>query len=157
MTRTTADTATPGRAAGTTPLRPEALVGCWELCSLHDLDEDGRRVEGPLGRAPRGQLLYTADGRVSVHMMRAPEERDDAGGGSPGQTRYMGYGGTWRVEPDGRLVHRTTLTPVDHWIDQDHTRVAELDGDQLTLHGETVVDGRVQRRVLVWRRAGGAR
>ncbi|MDT0306486.1 lipocalin-like domain-containing protein [Streptomyces sp. DSM 44917] len=129
-------------------LRPEALIGAWELRSLHDLDDGGRPVEGPLGRSPRGQLLYTADGRVSVHMMRAPEERD----GSADQARYMGYGGTWSLT-DGQLVHRTTVTPVDHWIDRDHPREAELEGDRLTLRGDAVVDGRLRHRVLVWQRA----
>jgi hypothetical protein len=113
------------------------LAGAWRLVSYHDVDDAGRTSAGPLGENPSGLLIYTVDGYVSVSMMGP---------------RFMGYAGRWHR--DGDLVtHRIEVTPRPDWVGTDQVRTAELAGDRLTLHAETTVDGRPQRRVLVWRRA----
>ncbi|HVV20129.1 MAG TPA: lipocalin-like domain-containing protein, partial [Pseudonocardiaceae bacterium] len=109
--------------------------------SLHDVDDAGTTSEGPLGTEPRGVLVYTSTGLVSVHMMS-----------TRGEPRYMGYAGTWRLT-DGRAVHTIAVTPRPDWVDTEQPRDVALDGDRLVLHGTTLVAGRPQRRELVWQRA----
>jgi hypothetical protein len=121
------------------------VVGVWWLVAFHDVDEAGARSEGPLGADPKGILVYTGDGHVSVNMMRTgavdnPSPRD-----------YMGYAGTWRWS-DGRIRHRILVTPRRDWIGTEQVRDATLDGDLLTLHATAVDNGRHQDRVLIWQR-----
>ncbi|MET9661215.1 lipocalin-like domain-containing protein [Streptomyces sp. NPDC006510] len=127
-------------------MNPADLIGVWTLDSFHDVDAEGTRVEGPLGTAPRGTLIYTADGHVSVHMMRAPDAAP-----APGSNDYMGYTGTWRVA-GSRVMHAIEITPRRPWVGTEQTRSARLDGDRLTLDGSVQVNGREQQRVLEWRR-----
>lgn len=118
------------------------LAGVWRLVSFHDIDDAGRASTGPLGTDPAGVLIYTEDGHVSVSMMRTEP------GPAPG---FMGYAGRWHRDGD-QVVHRIEVTPRPDWVGTEQTRAAEFDGDRLTLHAQTTVDGRPQRRVLVWRR-----
>ncbi|MCX4867419.1 lipocalin-like domain-containing protein [Streptomyces sp. NBC_00257] len=127
-------------------MNPADLIGVWTLDSFHDIDATGTRAEGPLGAAPRGTLIYTADGRVSVHMMRAPDADP-----VPGSNDYMGYTGTWRVT-GSRVTHAIEITPRRPWVGTEQTRGARLEGDRLTLDGSVPVNGLEQRRVLEWRR-----
>jgi hypothetical protein len=119
------------------------LVGVWRLVSFHDVDEVGRTSSGPLGADPSGVLIYTGDGHVSVVMMRTEP------GPEPG---FMGYAGRWRRHGE-QVVHQIEVAQRADWVGTEQTRAAELAGDRLTLHASTTVDGRDQRRVLVWRRA----
>ena len=117
------------------------LVGAWRLLSYHDVDEaDGGLSEGPLGPDPRGLLIYTGSGHVSVGMMR--------GSGAPS---YMGYAGNWRL--DGTtVVHEVRVASHGHLVGTEQVRDAVLDGRHLTLYGTAVLGARRQRRVLVWER-----
>jgi hypothetical protein len=130
----------------TTAQNANALVGVWHLESFHDIDPRGRPVEGPLGAAPRGLLFYSADGHVSVTMMRT-------GSAHPERPNYMSYAGTWRRE-GGRVVHAIDVAPDPAWLGTEQFRELALDGDLLTLTGGALV-GPHQLRVLAWRRAGG--
>ncbi|MFI1304800.1 lipocalin-like domain-containing protein [Streptomyces sioyaensis] len=122
------------------------LVGVWRLEAFHDIDSTGALHEGPLGPEPRGLLFYSADGHVSVTMMRTgPAHR--------GRSAYMSYAGTWRREGD-RVVHTIDVAPEPGWLGTEQSRDLELDGDDLVLHGTSLV-GPVQRRVLHWRRIAG--
>jgi len=136
-----------GHARG--PARASAIsaadmVGAWRLVSFHDLDDAGARHEGPLGDQPRGLLCYSADGHVSVTMMRT---------GPAGEPAYMSYAGTWRCEGT-QVVHTITVAPVASWLGTDQVRDMEPDGDRLTLYG-TALAGPPRRRVLEWRRCRG--
>ncbi|MCF3145197.1 lipocalin-like domain-containing protein [Streptomyces platensis] len=124
-------------------MTPDDLIGAWSLVSFHEIDPMGERSEGPLGPDPLGQLLYTADGRVSVHMMRP-----DSGGAA---ASYMGYGGSWWLSGN-QVVHRIEFTPRADWIGTEQDRQAELDGDRLTLYASTRILQFLHRRVLVWQR-----
>lgn len=120
----------------------EHLVGTWDLVSFHDVDDTGDHREGPLGPAPRGTLLYTADGHVAVGMMST----------TPGIARpYMGYVGRWHVH-DGLVMHRIEISSRADWVGVEQSREAELLGDELMIHATREVDGKPQRRTLHWRR-----
>lgn len=129
------------------------LIGAWELASFHDVGDDAERLPGPLGPAPRGLLLYSDRGRLSVMMMRTGGIPTVAArpGEQPPAT-YMSYAGEWRREGD-EVHHTITLAPDPAWIGTVQTRTLRLSGDTLTLYGRALV-GRPQLRVLEWHRIG---
>lgn len=134
----------PSPAAGGRQAAVRDLVGVWRLESFRDVDDGGGPVgEGPLGPDPRGMLVYTADGHVSVSMMRTAP--------GPGPA-FMGYAGRWSVDA-GVVVHRIEISSRADWVDVEQTRDADLDGDLLTVRAVRTDDGgEPQRRVLNWRR-----
>ncbi|MYT28897.1 MULTISPECIES: lipocalin-like domain-containing protein [unclassified Streptomyces] len=133
---------------------PEELVGAWELMSYVTVEESGALSEGPLGPDPRGLLLYSADGRVAVSMMRG----DPPPSGREGPAaRFMGYAGTWRL--DGKqVVHQVVVSSHAYLVGTRQTRQLTLEGPVLTLSGSAgAAGGPPQQRVLIWRRAAGGR
>ena len=139
------------------------LVGVWRLISFHDVDDEGNRHEGPLGPNPGGMLFYSVDGHVSVSMMRAPQGQaagtagragtaGTAGRAGPAPQGYMSYAGTWRRSGE-KVFHTITVAPDPLWLGTEQVRDLLLDGDRLTLCGNSLV-GRPQRRILEWERIG---
>jgi hypothetical protein len=61
------------------PLR-ERLVGSWRLISYEVRDGDGELAGYPLGDDAAGYLIYTADGFMSVQVMRRDRPRYQAEG-----------------------------------------------------------------------------
>jgi len=125
---------------------PEEVVGVWRLASYTEVGEDGGTVPGPLGEAPAGLLIYTADGHVAVSMMKT--------GDSPALETYMGYSGHWRLAGD-RMTHRVQVSAHPRMAGTEQIRRVTLDGETLSLRGTAVtpVGGRAPERVLTWRRA----
>ncbi len=126
---------------------PSDLVGAWRLESYVGVEEDGRVVEGPLGPDPAGLLIYSADGHVSVSMMRTDSEAE--------ATRFMGYAGTWRLDGE-QVVHAVSVSSHGYMIGSRQVRDLALADGRLTLSGSAgAAGGPRQRRVLTWRRTEG--
>lgn len=85
------------------------LVGGWRLVQWERRGPGGETVE-PYGPDPGGQLTYTADGRVSVHLLdpdRTPFETGEFLQGTDAEVReafegYFGYFGAYSLEGDPR-------------------------------------------------------
>ncbi|MGW8886174.1 lipocalin-like domain-containing protein [Streptomyces sp. NPDC055749] len=127
-------------------MTPDDVVGVWRLDSYTEVDENGKTVAGPLGDAPAGLLIYTADGHVSVSMMKTGE--------GPALETYMGYSGRWRLTGD-EMTHTVVVSAHPRMAGTEQVRRAALDGAALSLRGTAVnpVGGRAPERVLTWRRA----
>jgi hypothetical protein len=124
---------------------PQDVVGVWRLASYVQIGPDGAVLEGPLGAAPDGLLIYTGDGHVAVGMMPT--------GGGPAAETYMGYSGRWRLSGD-RMTHEVLVSAHPAMAGSRQVRTAELAGGVLTLRGSAVLpaDGVAAERVLTWRR-----
>lgn len=99
-------------------------------------------------------MIYSADGRVSVSMMRGDPPPAGRAGPAP---RFMGYAGTWRLS--GRqVVHDVAVSSHGYLVGSRQTRRLAFDGALLTLSGSAgAAGGPPQERVLTWRRAAGGR
>jgi Lipocalin-like domain len=64
----------------------DAVLGAWELVSFTARDETTGEDRQPLGTAPRGLILYTADGHMSAQLAKS-----DMSG-------YAAYGGRGDVD-----------------------------------------------------------
>jgi hypothetical protein len=102
------------------------ILGTWELNSYNLSDRSTRLVKHPLGTDATGLLVYSADGYMSVQIMRARRTRydhPDTDGGSAAQTAaaasgYLAYSGPFDVdESTHTLRHHTAVSLIPNWLD----------------------------------------
>lgn len=107
------------------------LVGTWRPIEFVDWDSAGR-PHYPLGRDPKGYLIYTASGHVSLHVFRPP-------------TLYESYVGIYSVDARHGVVN--------HQIEAASTPDAQAGSGArpFTLRGDTLIlgDAKTWRRVFV--------
>jgi hypothetical protein len=143
-----------------TALTASDLFGVWTLERYELIRPDGRIVQ-PMGEAPLGQLIYTADGHMSAQLSprgRAPFHGKYLLGGSAAEKvaaidSYLAYGGTWRVR-GAEVVHRVEISLFPNWVGDDQVRLADWDGGRLVLTTPPMprAEGSIAAR-LTWRRA----
>ena len=136
----------------------DAILGAWELASFVTVDAPTGEERHPLGAAPRGLIMYTADGHMSAQLADS-----DMGG-------YVAYGGRFTViedtvdkdtvdkdtvnEETATVHHDVTLSMMPELLSQPQFRQARVDGDLLTLSATTTDASGVEVNArLVWRRA----
>jgi lipocalin-like protein len=125
------------------PTLRDLVLGAWELVSFVARDETTGKDRQPLGTAPRGLILYTADGHMSAQLAKS-----DMSG-------YAAYGGRFSVDEEtSTLHHDVTVSMMPELLAQPQFRHASVDGDLLTLSAtRTDETGVTTRSTLVWRRA----
>jgi lipocalin-like protein len=135
------------------------LVGTWRLLSWENRSADGT-ISYPLGRQAVGLIIYTADGYMSVAMMRADREPfaagDLLGGSSDEKARaaesYVSYCGRYEFRDDS-VIHHVELSLFPNWSGVDQERLVEVTGKRLTLRTRPLLlDGIEQSACLVWER-----
>jgi hypothetical protein len=109
------------------------LQGCWRLVSFEtELRDSGERTR-PWGAAPRGALVFTADGRMMVLVTANAREPGQA---EPAQAALwrtmMAYTGRYRVEGD-RFIARIDASWNEAWNGTEQERFWRRDGDALTV------------------------
>ncbi|MEB3062539.1 lipocalin-like domain-containing protein [[Mycobacterium] zoologicum] len=120
----------------------EALLGGWELSSFESRDTQTGAVSYPLGTAPRGLILYTADGYMSAQLNGGDDAELDG---------YIAYGGRFDVDEDTATVHhRVSVSILPELLAAPQLRQARVDGDRLTLSATTTNDGVKSDNSLVW-------
>jgi Lipocalin-like domain len=107
MPRTTDQATDEARAVG------QFLVGAWSLVECAEIMQDGSK-RLPLGAGALGQVVYTADGRMSAQLVRAdraPFASDDYRGApvdvaAEAFQQYFGYFGSYKVNASaGTVTH----------------------------------------------------
>ena len=126
-----------------TPTLRDAVLGGWELVSFVARDAVTGEKRHPLGAAPRGLILYTADGHMSAQLADS-----DMGG-------YMSYGGRFSVDEEtSTLHHGVTISMMPQLLTQPQFRQASIDGDVLTLSATRTDDAGVTTHSrLQWKRS----
>ena len=125
------------------PTLRDAVLGAWELVSFVARDVATGEDRHPLGAAPRGLILYTADGHMSAQLAESD------------MSEYISYGGRYSVnEETSTLHHDVTISMMPELLTQPQFRNASIDGDRLTLSATRSDDaGVTTHSSLVWRRA----
>jgi hypothetical protein len=132
-----------------------ALVGSWRLVRYVDTPEGGTSIQ-PFGTSPAGLFVFTADGYVSISIMRNPPEitatttDPDPDACIPGW--YCSYFGTYTVDyKRGIWITHVVGGNIPAYLGTDQPRSFTIARDTLTI-SETYMQGthRVQaERVLV--------
>lgn len=139
------------------------LVGGWDLLDWRIETTPHDAPSHPFGENAQGQIMYTADGRMSAVISRAG--RTPLSTPSPRQasaeecreafTSFFCYAGTWHLEGD-TVVHELSLALNPAMIGTEQRRHAKLTGDRLELSArETLSGGRARKHRILWQRARG--
>jgi hypothetical protein len=134
------------------------------LISYEVRESNGELVGYPLGDDATGYLIYTADGFMSVQVMRRDRPHYLAGGlGDGTETEsaaaargYVAYAGSYRVEDDSLVVHEPEVSLFPNWVQATMTRKAVLVDQRLELTPPKPLPfgGQQLVAVLLWERAG---
>ena len=91
----------------------QSLLGAWSLTECAEIMPDGSK-RLPFGEGALGQVVYTADGRMSAQLVRADRARfaSDDYRGAPVDVvaeafqQYFGYFGSYQVDASaGTVTH----------------------------------------------------
>ncbi len=140
-------------------MRPDVLVGAWDLVSCEVVSESKPRSY-PLGEGAIGVLNYSPCGTMSVAIMRDGRPRFDAPDillGSESERAaaaagYLSYAG--RYELEGNIVrHRIEVSLFPNWIGTVQERHVTVDERSLTLSTDPIDLGGVRAVArMTWRR-----
>jgi len=144
------------------PSVAQQFIGTWKLVLWESRRSDGEVIEPRLGRKAVGWIMYDANGRMCVQIMRPDRPRfssDDIWGGTSEEKKvayegYVAYCGTYEVnEEEGTVTHHVVLSLFPNWIGTAQRRFFELSGDRLTLRTPPILvaGDRVTSR-LTWER-----
>lgn len=118
----------------------DQFLGSWELVEWVAVNPRGETTH-PYGENAQGQITYTADGRMSAHLMRPPENPSDA------PPQHLAYWGTFSLQAEaGTVTHHVIGADARNWIGSDQVRQFRFEGpDRLILS--------LGQQHLTWRRA----
>ena len=134
------------------------LVGTWQLEQYVDEPEGGTPIYA-FGNPPVGLFVFTADGHVSISLMRNPpavgSESSDPDPDACIPAWYCSYFGTYRYDPVGpSWTTHVTGANIPNYLGTDQRRTFKIKGDLLTIAetysagGKTFHARRVLRRVI---------
>ncbi len=140
------------------------LLGAWRLLDVVEEPLDGSPAGRPHGEQPRGLILYSPDGCMSVQIEE--RERQPVAGADwtaltteeyAAEARsYFAYAGRFSVdEAAGTVTHHVELSLFPGWAGLSMPRAVELDGDRLVLSSTSPMEsgGRQVIVRLSWARA----
>lgn len=120
------------------------ILGTWELARFEITANDGSVKNW--GPNPRGQLIYTDDGHMSVAINRDPQPADSEAQSILNSILF--YAGTYAV--DGDIIrHKVTLASNPERVGREMIRYAEFHGAEIHLMTPKESYGIAN---LVWRR-----
>ncbi len=123
------------------PSTPSPLVGSWRLITYEDRPDASSPVF-PFGRSPKGLLIYTSTGQMSIQIMKQPHPGVASGDEdrvTPAEKQalfdaFMAYFGTYSVDATrGVVTHHVEGDLWGVFDGKDEDRPFELSGDRLTL------------------------
>jgi hypothetical protein len=151
-----------GWAAAAEPAaKPPGIVGTWKLVRYEDQPPEGPK-QFPLGEHPVGQLIYTADGHMSIQLMKVPHPKIASGDDTkvtPEEKQalfdaYVAYFGKYRVDEKRHVViHDVEADYADVFIGKSEERPYLLEGDVLKLVPTWTQDGKTWKGVREFVRA----
>jgi hypothetical protein len=117
----------------------DRFVGAWELVRWTSVDASGATTF-PFGEDARGQVSYTASGRMSAHLMRPPADPAD----EPPQ--HLAYWGPFTVDAGAATVTPHVIgADRPNWIESEQVRRFRFEGDDMLVLS-------LGRQDLTWRR-----
>lgn len=139
------------------------IVGAWSLHSYVEQAGGSEALLYPLGEDCAGSLIYTADGSMSVLLMRRGRPSFASGdwyGPTADEARaacdFVAYSGTFFVDEEARTIrHEIAVSFLPNLVGQTQLRVAGVEGEDLTLTVAQPIlsEGRASVPRLRWTRA----
>ena len=128
----------PKASGGLVLLSQKDIVGTWRLVAYKAIA--GERTFFPMGEGATGVLDYSADGKVSVHIMSKDR-------------RYFAYYGDYTVdEAAATVTHHLEMASEPSFVGASNLRRARLDGRRLVLSGAMTFEGKPATIEVTWER-----
>src|SRR5262249_3971166 len=133
------------------------LYGTWKLVSLTSKLIDTGQVDQPRGKAPRGYISFTQDGRmISITLNeKRPKPESVAKMTDPQRIELFNtmnaYAGTYKLEGN-KLTYHFDLTH-NEVLERASVREIKLEGSKLTIVNEPApgtADGKMRQTTTVW-------
>ena len=130
------------------------LIGTWRAVSMREWDADGQ-LSYPLGEEVSGQLIYTADGKMSAHLTRsnmarfAKSDLRDATVEERAQAwlDYVGYYGRFSIdEKKQAVIHHVEGSWFPNMTGSKQIRYFRFEKERLVLNAD-IEGSKVQ---VVW-------
>jgi hypothetical protein len=143
----------------------DLFVGTWQLVAVHFYNAQNESIK-MYGEAPRGMLIYDAQGHMNGQVMQ--RERPPLPKGREAENArdeyhailrgYIAYFGTYEVDENaGTVTHHVHGSLIPDWVGTDQIRLFEFCDDNQRLILRTppsTLRGDVLRGELIWERAG---
>ena len=137
------------------------LVGAWRLVRYEDVPATGSS-SFPFGRNPRGLLIYTPTGQMSIQVMAQPHPTVASGDEETITSQekqalfdaFMAYFGTYEVDASrGVVIHHVEGDLWGVFDDNDEARPFEISGNTLMLKPRWESGGKQWLGIRVFERA----
>jgi hypothetical protein len=118
----------------------DLLIGIWKPISWTLTDQAGHQ-HYPFGVDVQGVLIYTPEGYMSVHLMKANRSTFQSIGtvfdvtleqALDSYQSYVSYCGLYEMTAD-KILHHVTMHTNPNWIGTTQVRPFKMDGDLLHL------------------------
>jgi hypothetical protein len=125
------------------------FIGTWRLIAIRDRDEVSHIETPSIRGADGGQLIYSANGCLSVQISRINRRRDATADG------FASYFGRWELDPkEGCVIHHQdgNLSVIDVGKAPKRYYSFDAEGHLSLATPPKMVNGRETRQVFVWER-----
>lgn len=119
------------------PLKPEDIIGAWNLVDTFRENPDGTTTQHQ-GVDPKGIIMYTADGHMSaitragIRLFPATDATDADKANM--FDSYLSYAGRWSLDGD-TVTHHVEHALNENFVGMDRKRVIDHQGDRMVLKG----------------------
>jgi len=138
------------------------LLGSWTLVELIEVPVDGGEITYPMGRQPKGIIMYSPDGYMSAQIMNSDrsyvtEEHAASaplGFSQPGAT-YLAYSGAFYTYDEKQIVKHTMYVSLfPDWTGETQSRLVHFSDGLLHLESGQpfIANGRLVIHRLTWKR-----
>lgn len=138
-----------------------SVVGTWKLVSYDTVTPGGSRTF-PLGEDAVGQLIYLANGRMSVQFMRRNRPvfaSGDAWRGTLEEERaafegFFSYAGRYTIDAArGTVTHHIEISAAPNYVGTDVVRNFTMSGNRIHLRTpQRSLAGQTSSSTLIWER-----
>jgi len=138
----------------------EQLIGSWTLTELIEVPVDGTEITYPMGREPKGVIMYNPDGYMSAQIMNTNLSQVSGGasaldGFTHGNATYLAYSGAFHADDNKQVVSHTMYVSLfPDWMGHTQSRIVHFTNGFLHLEsGEPfMASGRLVTHRLTWKR-----
>ena len=140
------------------PAAESDLYGTWKLVSLSRKVVDTGAMEQSRGKAPRGYVSFTPDGRMTGVIVSEKRPKPESVAKMTDQQRVElfntvnAYAGTYKLEGN-KLTYRYDVTHNEVPVQRALVREIKVEGRKLTMVNEpalAVQDGKMVQTTTVW-------
>ncbi|WP_346986052.1 lipocalin-like domain-containing protein [Chryseobacterium sp. POE27] len=141
----------------------EKLVGTWTLVELIEVPVNGGEITRPMGKNPKGLIIYNPDGYMSAQIMNlnrsnfrqehwinatAEEYTQEA-------STYLAYSGPFETDDEKQMVsHTMDVSLFPNWTGQTQKRIVTFIDGFLHLESEKpfISNSRLVTHQLIWKK-----